>query len=401
MSEQFVKQIKELSTLSGREQQKKCILEGQEIIEKAIDANFMIDHVFVESKKGEHPFILSLRERGVECIEVSADSIKEMHSGSNPVPFLGVATPPEVEIANNDNKDFVIVFDQVQEPEHVGVVVKTVKAFGIQDIISTTMGFDLHSQRAIKASNGTVFDTQLERFHSSVETIATLKEKGYQVIATSPHVPELQSSLQLNSKPIALIIGNEMDGIAEEILRDADLVVQIPRSAKLETLNLNTPERMNVYEFKLKLFLTMLFRYMRSTLGREASKTGKHVQSLLDYKLKQVSAYDSNQVILMMTLQCEGIMTLEQIGKSITIFGNTLLELIYPLLDEGLIEYQEHAGMSYLLLSDTGNIMLEKLWQITETTEEKILDGFSNQERKQLSLYLQRIQGNCKKFKFN
>ncbi len=68
-------------------------------------------------------------------------------------------------------------------------------------------------------------------------------------------------------------MGNETDGISGTFLKHADVVVQIPMSTQVESLNVGVATGISVYELKLKLVLAMLTQYIRSTLGREMNVT--------------------------------------------------------------------------------------------------------------------------------
>ena len=63
-----------------------------------------------------------------------------------------------------------------------------------------------------------------------------LEQAGYQVVATSPHAPAIQALANLAAKPVALVVGNETTGVADDVLAMADVVVQIPMAGPVESL---------------------------------------------------------------------------------------------------------------------------------------------------------------------
>lgn len=58
----------------------------------------------------------------------------------------------------------------------------------------------------------------------------------------------LQSMVPLQAKPVALIVGNETEGIADEIIQQADVVVQIPMSGLVESLNVGVATSISLYD---------------------------------------------------------------------------------------------------------------------------------------------------------
>jgi TrmH family RNA methyltransferase len=311
------------------------------------------------------------------------------------IPFIGMGRLKENHESQDPLNNFVIVLDDVRDHGNIGTIIRTARAFGIRDIITTRQDVDLWYKKIIEASRGKIFDICLKRFRSPQETISFLQKQGFQVIATSPHAPLLQPAAQLQPKPIALVVGNETTGVSDEILQTADLVVQIPMSKQVESLNVGVATGISVYEFKLKLVLAMLTKYIRTTLGREVNVTGKLIQMAFDKRLKEITKFSSTQVILLMILKCDETMTLQQVSKDTATFDEELQELLRPLLDGGYIRYCEEMSPETIQLTDNGEQLLGQLWGMIESTEENILQGFTDEEKRRFTEYLHRVQTNC------
>jgi TrmH family RNA methyltransferase len=166
-------------------------------------------------------------------------------------------------------------------------------------------------------------------------------------------------------------------------------------SGQVESLNVGVATGISVYEFKLKLVLAMLTDYIRSTLGREMNVTSKMIQLVLDTDLAKVTSFRSIQVILLMVLKCDEVMTFEQVSKDTATFGAERDTLLQPLFDQKLIQLDESNSMPAIRLTAQGEQFLGQLWGIVESSEEKIFQNFTEQERQQFTTYLKRIQTNC------
>jgi TrmH family RNA methyltransferase len=352
-----------------------------------------VAYVLVHERIAHHPLLDRLQAQAIECFAVSEGILKKASGTRYLIPFVGVARLDGEPLATPPG-DFVIVLDGVQDHGNVGTIVRTARGFGIRDILATQEDFDLFYKKTIEASRGKVFEVRLRRFGSGQQTVDYLKRNGFQIVATSPYGSALQSTSQLQEKPLALVVGNETDGVSEEILQEADLVVQVPMRRGVESLNVGVATGISVYEFKFKLVMAMLTRYIRTTLGREVNVAGKLIQWALDEALKTTSKFDSTQVILMMVLKCDEVMPLEQVGKDTATFGDELGALLQPLFDEGHIRYVDTARTS-IQLTEKGAQLLGQLWGIVEATEDRVLEGFSDSERRQLFDFLGRIQSNC------
>ena len=394
IKDQRIVEARSLNTSSERRKNKRFLLEGKEIIQWALDASLEIERIFIHDRVLEETIVTKWLNSGIECFSVSEGIIKKIYDKRYLIPFVGVA-----KFSQSDSKqhaktdDFIMVLDDVRDHGNIGTIVRTAKGFGIQTILSSHDDFDPFIKKTIEASRGTIFKTDIRQFNSPLQTIDYLKKKGYQIISTSPHAPVLQSSIKLQAKPIALVVGNETTGICQEFTDQADVLVKIPMSSDVESLNVGVATGISVYEFKLKLVIAMLLNYIRSTLGRELNVTWKHVFQVLDKRILEVSPFNSLQVIFLMILKCDGVMSLEQISKDTATFAEERHELLQPLLNAGYIVYTDTKKDVTLTLH--GENFLGEIWPVVETAEQEVLKGFTEQEKKQLRDFLKRIQTNC------
>ncbi len=376
-------EARHLTTAAGRRAAGKCLLEGDQAIEWAINAGIQIEHVFF--RQGAN--IANLAELGIPCLPTSEGVLKKITGTKYLIPVIGVAALP---LPTLPPDNLVIVLDGVVDHGNIGTIIRTARAFGIRDILTTSPDDDFYYRKVITASRGSIFQVRIDHFDSAVAALDHLKQAGYQIVATSPHAPQLQSGLKLAPKPVALIVGNETSGVSDAVLDQADIVVQIPMSGPVESLNVGVATGISVYEIKLKLVLAMLTKHIRSTLGRNVNVVGQLIQQALDVRLKAISPFNSTQVILMMVLKCDQTMTHDQIGRDMAVFGSELDDLLEPLLARGYI-----TGQDALTLTASGEQLLGELWGVVEASEQEILAGFSDAERQQLTDYLQRLLNNC------
>ena len=393
IKDERIVEARELSTAAGRQLHRKCLLEGDQSIQWALEAHTPVERVFYDAKLPEtHALLQDLRTRNIPCFAVTDGILKKISDTRYVIPFIGVAVP---HVSDVSRKDFVIVLDQVKDHGNIGTIIRTAKAFGIRQVFSTSPDCDLFYKKTIEASRGKVFEVRLQTYSSAAETARALKERGYQLVVTSPHAPRLQSAAQLRSKPVALVVGNETDGVSSALLEAADLSIQIPMSGRVESLNVGVATGISVYELKLKLVIAMLVNYIRSTLGRDVNVTGKHIEQALDARLRKLSPFNSRQIILLMILKCDEVMTLDQVGKDTAAFGEELQALLTPLADGGYLCYTDEQTKAEVRFTSAGEHLLGELWNVVEAVEEELLAGFSDQERTQLLEFLQRIRSNA------
>lgn len=134
----------------------------------------------------------------------------------------------------------------VQDPGNVGTIVRSAEAFGVQAVLLGEKTASQFNAKAIRASAGSVFREPLIRVRLQ-ETVASLKQRGIRTVATSSHKGQPLDQVVLTG-PLALIIGSEGAGVPPEILAQADALITIPHSSRVESLNAGIAASIVLYE---------------------------------------------------------------------------------------------------------------------------------------------------------
>jgi tRNA (guanosine-2'-O-)-methyltransferase len=132
---------------------------------------------------------------------------------------------------------FTIAIEDVFQLHNTSAVMRSCEVFGIQNlhVVEEKYGKKIDKEIAMGAQKW----VDVNRYNSNMDCIKTLKEKGYQIIATTPH----ESSCLLDdfdvSKPSALFFGTERDGLSDEVMNEADGFLKIPMAGFTESLNIS------------------------------------------------------------------------------------------------------------------------------------------------------------------
>jgi tRNA C32,U32 (ribose-2'-O)-methylase TrmJ len=89
----------------------------------------------------------------------------------------------------------------------------------------------------LDASRGAVVGARVRRFADPLRAVKALQGAGFEVVMTSPRGTHLQSLAPLRGGKMALVVGNETDGVDGATVAAADLMVQIPMAGAVESLN--------------------------------------------------------------------------------------------------------------------------------------------------------------------
>lgn len=387
IKDERISQARDVKSRKGRHNHQRMLLEGEEIIDWAIQHALTLEYILVNEKEAS---TLGKKYLGLDykVFAVSEGILKKVTDTNYLIPVVGVAQLPIKRIENNSQ--FTIVLDNVQDFGNIGTIIRTCQAFGIRDLVSTTRDIDIYNRKTIEASRGTVFSTYLDVFANVSEAIKYLRDKGYQIIATSPKGNTLQSLMELKLQPVALVVGNETYGVNPEIEKQADFLVQIPMHPAVESLNVGVAAGISIYEIKLKQALTMIEEKIKSTLGREVNVLAMLVQRVLDKELKKASDLSSQQVIFMMVLKCDRTMQITDMCRQFGVLESESMSFLKPMLESGLIVTEEG-----IQLTQKGEEVLSKLWLTVERTEALILSGLTAQASLMFLGQLRSIQERC------
>jgi len=146
---------------------------------------------------------------------------------------------------------FTVVTEDVYQLHNTSAVMRSCDVFGIQNI-------HVIEERNLKKIDreiamGAQKWVTLNRYHSSEECIQNLREKGYQIVASSPHHDAGMLSDFDISKPSAIFFGTETNGLSAEIIDQADEFIKIPMSGFTESLNISVSAAIILQDITQKL----------------------------------------------------------------------------------------------------------------------------------------------------
>ena len=387
-----VLEARSLQSSKGRIASKKFLVEGEEQILWVLDSPCKLDHVFAHDKQQAHPLISKLKEQKIPVYFVTDGILKKISDTSFLVPFIGVAKFP---LPFNDfQKDLVVVLDGVNDFGNVGTIIRTASAFGIKEFASTKDDLDFYYKKTIDASRGTAFSTHLQRYKSGKEALDNLREQGYQIAVTTPHASVMQAFAKLEQKPIAIVFGNETNGVSPEVMQAADIKIQIPMSGSVESLNVGVAAGITLYEMKIKLVLAMLTRKIQESIGGHLYSASRWIRLVFDAKLKEVSPFSADQAIIMMILKCDGISSIDQIfhDSGISPKGD-IYSIVKPLIDAGYV----NSVSEQLTLTEKGEEATAKIWVIHELAEKIVFEGVTEKDKINFVNIIEQIYKNCEK----
>ncbi len=132
---------------------------------------------------------------------------------------------------------FTIAMEDVFQLHNTSAVMRSCEVFGIQElnVVEQKFGKRIDTEIAMGAQKW----VDVNRFNSIQSCIDAMKEKGYQIIATTPHNDSCLLHEFDVTKRSALFFGTERDGLSPEVIEQADGYLKIPMVGFTESLNIS------------------------------------------------------------------------------------------------------------------------------------------------------------------
>ena len=143
--------------------------------------------------------------------------------------------------------DFFLILDKLQDPGNMGTIFRTAEAAGVDGILMNRDCVDVYSPKVVRATMGAMFRMPFMVSDDLPAEIQRMKSEGVQVYAA--HLRGTKNHWDFDYRqPTAFMIGNEGNGLQDEIAALADTYLRIPMRGHTESLNAGVAASVLMYE---------------------------------------------------------------------------------------------------------------------------------------------------------
>lgn len=249
-----IKYTKSLLKSKNRNKEKKFIIEGYRIVTLAIDCDAKLEYVFInedfENKKEHIELLEILKSKNIKVYKTTNKLFENFIDTENTQGIIGVVKFNTNTLESNFKKEnkFVLVLDRIQDPGNMGTIIRTADACGVDLIIALKGCVDIYNPKVIRSTMGSIFDMNIV-YENQDEAINFLKNNGFSIVSSYLDTDNYYNNISYNNKT-ALVIGNEANGINNDIILNSDTLLKIPIYRKAESLNAAISSAILMYEIK-------------------------------------------------------------------------------------------------------------------------------------------------------
>ena len=219
-------EILELKKIRIQKQEKKYIVEGFNLVQEGMK-NGVVELILGTKKYSG----LIDEEKFIEITDNVANKLSDLTN-----------TQEIFAVCNFKPKDFndsnVLVLDDIQDPGNLGTLIRSAYAFGFENILCSEKTVWIYNQKVLRATQGNHFQLNF-KIGILEEEMKKLKENNFIILGTSLNLDNNIDITTLKDKKIALVLGNEGQGVSESIKNICDYNIVLKTNKNVDSLNVS------------------------------------------------------------------------------------------------------------------------------------------------------------------
>lgn len=233
-------------------------IEGRNSVLELLETGKDINKIFIEKgeKHGSINKIIGIaRDRRIVVVEVDRNKLNQMAQTENHQGVIALVPPFDYcevddilqEAKRKEEQPFILILDGIEDPHNLGAIIRTAETAGVHGIIIPKRRACLVNSTVYKVASGAVEHMKIARVNNLNDEIKYLKDKGVWVYGTAIEATQYYYDEKFNSA-VALVIGNEGEGISRLVRENCDVLLKIPMKGYITSLNASVSAGIIMYE---------------------------------------------------------------------------------------------------------------------------------------------------------
>ena len=188
-------------------------------------------------------YILDGNDLDVSCCKYFVtDKVMNKIKSVNTCLYVGIVNKP---VFDGNLGDRILLLDGVCDPGNMGTIIRSALGFNVSSVVLSNTCCDLYNDKCLRACEGSILKVNVLR-DDLVPVIKSLK--GIIPIYTTD-VCDGEEIRNVSSDKFALMIGNEGNGVSNDLVTLSDKKINIKTNSNLESLNVGVATSIILYEF--------------------------------------------------------------------------------------------------------------------------------------------------------
>ena len=224
------------------------------MVKDALNSEQVIEVVMISSASLKDPKINDIeaaaKKRGVRIQMVKPEDLQNFAGSKNPQGVIALMDIPEVpsleEILKNKRNAFILLLNRIDYEQNLGAILRSAWATGVDAVVASPNGVHQLSTVVAKVSMGAAAHVPLIGM-SLFQAIKIIHDYAVPLVGIEVDMGEPIYKTNLRG-PIAFLMGGEEDGISEPLIKECDLMANIPMNKELASLNVSVASALVLFE---------------------------------------------------------------------------------------------------------------------------------------------------------
>lgn len=232
-------------------------VEGRNAVLELLESGKDINKIYItkgERKGSINKIIAIANEKRIIIVEKDKAQMDMMAGTENYQGVIAIVPPYEysdvediLNVAKEKNKDpFILILDGIEDTHNLGAIIRTAEAAGVDGIIIPKRRAASVNSTVSKVACGALEYMKIARVNNINDAIKELKDNGVWICGTSLDTEKYYYDQDLTG-PLAIVIGNESNGISNLVEKNCDFLVKIPMIGKVQSLNASVSTGIIIY----------------------------------------------------------------------------------------------------------------------------------------------------------
>jgi tRNA (guanosine-2'-O-)-methyltransferase len=160
------------------------------------------------------------------------------------------------EVLEERTRYITIALEDIYQSQNASAVLRTCDNLGIQDvhIIENRNDYTVNPDVSLGSEKWLTIKKYRKSGNNTIRAITVLREQGYRIVATSPHKTDTElTDFEIEKGKIALFFGTELQGLTEDVMKNADEFLKIPMHGFTESYNISVSAAIICFQLSEKL----------------------------------------------------------------------------------------------------------------------------------------------------
>ncbi|GAB6992513.1 23S rRNA (guanosine(2251)-2'-O)-methyltransferase RlmB [Paenibacillus pini] len=235
------------------------LIAGKHSVTEAMRSGRTINKIWIAENAQKHltlPIVAEAKKLGIVIQQVDRRKLDQLtpdvqHQGvvAQVAPYAYAEVDDLLLAAEAKGEaPFLIILDEIEDPHNLGSILRTADCTGAHGVIVPKRRSAQITATVSKTSAGAVEYVPVARVTNLSQTMDQLKEKGVWIVGTDLEAVQDMYETNVFDGPVAIVIGNEGKGIGRLIREKCDVLVKLPMSGRINSLNASVAAGVVMYE---------------------------------------------------------------------------------------------------------------------------------------------------------